>query len=378
MSNAPSSLRALALVSLSCVACEPNDGDGSAELGCSSATVEQGGVCVPDVGADFPEMVLPPKGNPTTPEKVELGWLLFFDPILSGTNDVSCAHCHHPDLAMGDRRALSMGIGGVGVGPDRVDGAVLGRNAPTVWNAAFSVRQFWDGRVETLEEQALGPLESELEMAAELPSLRVELGQIDDYAQRFEAVFGPADPVVTPERVAFAIAAFERTVLSVDAPYDRFVAGDEGALTAEQVAGWELFSSDRLGCVACHAPPTFGGLDFAITGVPTAPGADPDEGRQGITADPADHGAFKVPTLRNAAVSAPYMHNGAVATFDEVLDFYAAGAGTGYPGLDPRLAAFSLTSEERAALSAFLESLVDESAAPPIPPSVPSGISILQ
>ncbi len=356
--------------------------DGSSEapvtsLECSPTSPAVDGICTPKASADFPEMVLPLEGNATTREKVELGWLLFFDPILSGSNDVSCAHCHHPALGMGDERALSMGIGGVGVGLERSEGAELSRNAPSIWNAAYSVRQFWDGRAETLEEQALGPLESELEMAAELPSLRVELGQIPDYAARFEAAFGPADPVVTPERVAHAIAAFERTLLSVDAPYDRFVAGDEGALNDAQEAGLALFSSDRLGCTGCHAPPTFGGREFAITGVPTAPGAEADEGRHGITEDPADRGAFKVPTLRNAAVTAPYMHNGAFADFDEVLDFYAAGAGD-HPAKDDRLMTFTLSGAERADLKAFLEALVDESARPPIPSSVPSGIPVLQ
>ena len=166
--------------------------------------------------------------NPTTPERVELGRLLYFDPVLSGDNDISCAHCHHPDLGLADNRDLSMGRGGQGLGRDRQGGAVLRRNTPTVWNAAFNHRQFWDGRATDLEDQATGPIQDANEMAQDADELVRELQALPEYVRRFDAAF---DAAITFQNVTYAVAAFERTLLAFDARYDRYARGQRTALS---------------------------------------------------------------------------------------------------------------------------------------------------
>ncbi|MEK6322986.1 MAG: parallel beta-helix domain-containing protein [Acidobacteriota bacterium] len=332
----------------------------------------------------FPKMVLRadnPLPTANDDERVQLGRLLFFDPILSGANDISCATCHHPDLGFGDGRALSMGKGGHGIGSERTAGSVVRRGAPTLWNSAFNHKQFWDGRAEDLEDQAKGPITDENEMNENPETLVKELKEVPDYARRFDAAFAGRDAsAVTFENVQKAVAAFERTLAANNSPFDRFVRGELGALTPEQRRGFNLFRSGRTRCFECHGLPTFANRDFKIIGVPDADPSQPDFGRFDVTKGEGNKFAFKVPTLRNVVLNAPYMHNGRFKTLEEVLDFYAAGGGPGVgfkdAKVDDKIHTYSITAEEKQDLVAFLCSLTDESNLPEFPDKVPSGLPV--
>ncbi len=250
-----------------------------------------------------------PDDNPITPEKVELGKMLYFDKRVSKDGSVSCATCHDPTMAWAEREPTSTGIGK----------QVGGRNSPSVINAAFAPRQFWDGRAATLEEQATGPVENPIEMGHSMAALVEQLSKIPGYQQRFQKVFATG---VTKEGFAKAIAAFERTVLSGDSPYDRFKAGNQQALTESQKRGLKLFS--EAGCEDCHTPPLFSSFDYYNAGV----GMDkpkPDEGRKAVSKKDEDTGAFRVPALREVANTAPYFHDGSAKTLEEAVALMAAG-----------------------------------------------------
>ena len=334
----------------------------------------------------FPKMVLRadnPLPTSKDDERVQLGRLLFFDPILSGANDVSCATCHHPDLGFTDGRPLSMGKGGHGVGPDRAGGSVVRRGAPTLWNATYNHKQFWDGRAEDLEDQAKGPITNEVEMNENPDTLVKELKSIPDYVRRFDAAFGGRDDsAVTLDNVLKAVASFERTLTANNSPFDRFIRGELEALTPAQRRGFNLFRSGRTRCFECHGLPTLANRDFKIIGVPDANPQQPDFGRFEVTKGEGNKFAFKVPTLRNVVLNAPYMHNGRFKTLEEVLDFYAAGGGPGVgfkeAKVDDKIHTYSITPEEKQDLIAFLYSLTDESNLPEIPDKVPSGLQIVQ
>jgi parallel beta-helix repeat protein len=319
----------------------------------------------------FPPMPIPPD-NPQTPEKAELGRLLFYDPILSGDRTRSCATCHHPDLGFTDGKGRSIGA----------DGQPMRRGAPTLWNVGYLRRLFWDGRATSLEEAARMSLTDPREMAADPERLVRALKAIPEYRERFDRAFGGRDgSAVTFENIAKAIAAFERTLVSRNSPFDRFAAGDAAALTPAQRRGLNLFRSGRTRCFECHTLPLFGSSDFRVIGVPDLPGGPADRGRAEVTGSPRDERAFKVPTLRNVALTAPYMHNGIFATLEEVVDFYKDGGGRGrgmdLPNLDSKIQPFRLSPEEREDLVAFLYALTDESAMPPVPESVPSGLPVV-
>ena len=333
----------------------------------------------------FPAMVLR-ADNPLpagiNDERVQLGRLLFFDPILSGANDISCATCHHPDLGFSDGRALSMGKGGHGIGAERAAGAVVRRGAPSLWNAAFNHKQFWDGRAEDLEDQAKGPITNEIEMNENPETLVKELKDIPEYARRFDAAFAGTDgSAVSLENVQKAVASFERTLTANNSPFDRFVKGELGALTPEQRRGFNLFRSGRTRCFECHGLPTFANRDFKIIGVPDADPSQPDYGRFDVTKGEGNKFGFKVPTLRNVVLNAPYMHNGRFKTLEEVLDFYAAGGGPGVgfkdATVDDKIHTYSITPEEKQDMIAFLCALTDESNLPEFPDKVPSGLPVV-
>ncbi len=305
-----------------------------------------------------------PADNPTTPEKAELGRMLFFDPILSENDDIACATCHHPDLGFSDGRATAVGM----------TGAALARNTPTLWNAAYVQSLFWDGRTNSLEDQALVPLTHADEMGVGDPAtMAAQLAAIPEYVALFDAAFGGGENSVTPDNALRALAAFQRTLISDDAPFDRYAAGDSAALTASQRRGLALFRSGATRCFECHGAPTFASDTFRVVGVP---GDDP--GRAAV-ADDGVFGAFKVPTLRNVALTAPYMHDGSMATLEEVIDFYAQGGGRagGFEMVDVFVNPFELTDQERQDLLAFLYALTDESALPEIPAAVPSGLPVV-
>lgn len=251
-----------------------------------------------------------PADNPLTVEKIALGRALYFDTRLSKDNTISCATCHDPKMAWAENRPTSEGIG------KQVGGA----NSPTVINAAYATSQFWDGRAASLEEQALGPIENPIEMGHSLPVCCTELSGVEDYQKAFEKAFGT--PEVTSERIAKAIASFERTVLSGNSPYDKFKAGDESALTDAQKRGMELF--DSSGCADCHTPPLFSNYRFMNAGIGMNK-EKPDEGRKAVTGKDADLGRFRVPALREVAGTWPYFHDGSVESLEEAVKIMAQG-----------------------------------------------------
>jgi parallel beta-helix repeat protein len=319
--------------------------------------------------------------NPLTPEKVELGKLLYFDPVLSGPNTLSCATCHHPDHGFADGRQLGMGVGGRGIGPDRTGGAVLKRHTPTVWNAAYSHLQFWDGRANDLEDQAGNPITARDEMSQNPEELVRELLAIPEYVEHFQQVFGGTpEEAVSFENVKRAIAAFERTIVSFNSRFDRYTQGDMNALTDEEKRGLKLFRSVKTRCFECHRFPHFADDTFRVVGVPELEGREPDVGRAEVPGQ-GPRFAFKVPSLRNVELTAPYMHNGVFATLEEVVDFYSQGGGRQFndpvPGIDDKIGKFTLTDQEKADLVAFLKSLTDTSLQPEPPADVPSGFPVV-
>ena len=340
------------------------------------ALIEQGR----NLDLPFPEMKVR-ADNPVNEAKIELGRLLYFDPILSGDDSVSCAHCHHPDLGLSDNRGLSMGIGGEGLGRDRQGGEVLRRGSPTVWNSAFNHLQFWDGRAEDLEEQAGKPITDAKEMAEDPERLVGQLKANEEYVALFQSAFDGDDPV-TFQNVTYAVGAFERTLLSQNSRFDQYARGDRSALSESERRGLNVFRSLKTRCFECHNMPTFANPDFKVIGVPDPEDMDaPDLGRSEIAGGPGYDRAFKVPTLRNVALTAPYMHNGAFETLTEVIEFYERGAGLGegmdLPNMDDKIRVFTLQPQERQDLVAFMHALTDESAKPAIPERVPSGLPVV-
>lgn len=306
----------------------------------------------------LPPLPIPPD-NPPTLETIALGRRLFYDPILSVDNTVACASCHSPEAGFADPRPFSVGVGG----------KVGGRNAPTVFNAAYNATQFWDGRAPSLEKQAEGPVQNPLEMAHTLEGVERKLMADQTYPEEFKKAFG-ADPI-TYEMVEKAIASFERTVLTGNSPFDRyFYGGDKKELTDSARRGLEVFRDPKKGnCTACHTIgeryALFTDNKFHNLGVGVSGGELTDQGRYEVTKNEAHKGAFKTPTLRNIALTAPYMHDGSLKTLKDVIDFYIGG-GNSNPHLDKEIRPLDfLTGQERADLLAFLEALTGE-----MPPNV--------
>lgn len=295
-----------------------------------------------------------PADNPQTPEKVALGKLLFFDPRLSGNNAIACATCHQPAKGLSDGLPRSIGVNGE-----------LPRNAMTLWNVAYMRTIHADGNRASLEEQADKAIPGPA-MGKPYPALVAELGAIPKYRQRFSGVFPDG---VTEANIARAIAAFERTLLTFNSPFDRYRAGDKRALSAEQRQGMALFFSSRTGCSSCHAEPLFTDNAWHSLGVPQTGPKPVDNGRGDVTHNAADAGAFKTLTLRNVELTGPYMHDGVFATLDQVVAFYAAGGGPS-PNKSPLVKPLDLTAKEQKALVAFLKSLTDPTAKV-TPPTLP-------
>lgn len=253
--------------------------------------------------------------------RVELGRLLFYDPILSGDGQTACATCHSEHWGMGDGLPLAIGVGaGDLVGPGRRGTAIGRRNAPTLWNAAARGALFWDGSVRSLEEQALLPFESEVELDLPVEDALAALADIAEYRELFDAAFPDRRPAITAQALSSALAEFQRTLMSQHAPYDAYLAGDTPALSARMLEGLALL--EELGCESCHAPPLFQSDRYARR-LPPREGTEQvalDLGRYEVTGDPADREAFRVPTLRNVRDTAPYFHDGSVATLREAVE----------------------------------------------------------
>ena len=293
--------------------------------------------------AKLPQHIPSPKDNPTTAEKVTLGKQLFFDPRLSGDNKMSCATCHLPEKAFGDGLPQSRGA----------DGKTLARNSQTLLNVGLYGHFLWDGRATSLEQQALMPIQSAEEMIQDLDVLEVELGAIEGYVAQFQAVFGSKP---NREDIAKALAAFQRTIVTKPAPFDRYLAGDKQAISAEAKRGLELFTGDA-GCIRCHNGPLLSDGKFHRLGV-----SNLDKGRGKVTGKAADNYKFRTPSLRNIAETGPYMHDGSLETLDDVVFFYFRGVSTNGPdGLPLDVEPLNdLSFSDIASMVAFLKSLTGE------------------
>jgi cytochrome c peroxidase len=299
--------------------------------------------------AALPAHVESPADNPTTPEKVALGRLLFWDPILSGSQDIACATCHHPDFGYSDGRDLPIGTGGRGLGPKRIfpDGVapIVKRNSQTILNVAFNgigmdghvapadAPMFWDARARGLEAQALVPLENLEEMRGQrvpeghgVAEAVRRVSRVKEYRSLFARAFGGSAPV-TADNLARAIAAFERTLITTDAPFDRYMRGDRTALSEVQLQGMASFESH--GCIQCHSGPMFSDYKSHVLGVSDNP-------KLGAWDPGVDHRfAFRTPTLRNLKYTGPYMHSGLLTSVLDVIGFYRiASTGNGFVHFD--------------------------------------------
>ncbi|MBL9121614.1 MAG: cytochrome-c peroxidase [Phycisphaerae bacterium] len=319
---------------------ENTDGGSSSEFQFTIEMLDQLPSLPGELGA-LPASVDNPN-NPTTPEKVELGNMLFFDTRLSRDHSMSCATCHDPNKGWADGRPLAQGFGG----------KVLGRHSPTVLNAAFNSAQFWDGRAPDLEAQAIGPIMATGEMNSASEAEVIErLSASKDYRDRFQKVFGSAPTLAD---VGKAIAAFERTVISTDSRFDAYCKGDKKALTDSEKRGLILFFG-KASCTQCHSGPNFSDNKYHNLG---GHGSTPTEdlGRYGISKDEKDRGAFKTATCRSVDLTGPYMHDGRLATLEEVVDYYNAGGGSD-PKKSELMQPLNLTASEKTDLVAFLKSL---------------------
>ncbi len=357
--------------------------------------------------AALPLSIPAPADNPTTPERVALGRLLFWDPILSGTRDVACATCHHPDFGYSDGLALSIGANGVGLGPSRTFAAghasqPVKRNSQTVLNVAFnglaarstatpaSAPMFWDLRVQGLEAQSLEPLKAIDEMRGgafpedrAIQTVLARLNDLPEYRRLFTHAFG-GTAAVSEQNLGRALAAFQRSLVAMNAPFDRYMRGDTTALNTDQLRGMDRFST--AGCVQCHNGPMFSDFAPHVLGVPdNAALAESDAGINKTY-------AFRTPSLRNLGSTAPYMHSGVFATLPDVINFYQrvsrGGGNRGGRGgralnpqvtrdqIDPLARGLRMGGRGQRDLVAFLEALNDPNFDRTIPERVPSGLPV--
>lgn len=366
-----------------------------------------------------------PQDNTFNRERVLLGKLLFFDPVLSGEKDIACASCHHPDFAFTDHRQFAAGTSGTGIGPGRTISvsAITGesisltpRNTPTIFNASFnadesglpSVRgfQFADGRARGLESQVVKPLSNRIEMrgdaypgtdsqaaSATLDSVLNRLRKIPEYELLFQKAFaandaGPdyntANSMIDSSTFVRAIAAYERELVTRNSPFDRYVKGDDNSLTPTQKFGLTLFYT-KAKCATCHDGPMFSNFRFSVQGVPQAEDKD-DLGREDHTQNPNHRYAFRIPSLRNVELTPPYMHNGVFETLEEVMRFYNNKHQPRHPKVSDDMlnsvsaAPLDLSNKEIDALVDFLRSLSDPGTALApglltVPERVPSGLT---
>jgi cytochrome c peroxidase len=297
-----------------------------------------------------PATVPYPADNARTPAREQLGRSLFFDPRLSRSSAMSCASCHNPGFSWGDGLAL-----GVGDGMRPLD-----RRTPTILNLAWAPALFWDGRAESLEEQALGPIASNREMNLDVETMINRLQGIQGYRELFASAY-PGEPI-SAQTVGKALANFQRSVISGEAPFDRWIAGDQRALKADAVRGFVLFNG-KARCSTCHTGWRFTDDGFYDIGV-----AGDDIGRGRILpAIALARNAFKTPTLRNVGARAPYLHNGSATTLDEVIDLYDRGGLAHRPSLSPEIKALGLTPGEKKDLVAFLLTLTSQDVEARIP-----------
>jgi cytochrome c peroxidase len=287
----------------------------------------------------LPAEIPAPPENALTPDRIALGKMLFFDPRLSGSNAISCATCHNPALGWSDGKSTATG--------DRMQ--VLDRATPPIVNLAFNNFFMWDGRFHSLEEQAWGPMTGPTEMHGSQRLILGKLSTLPGYVAAFSKAY-PGEGI-TPDTVAKSIASFERTIISKDSPFDRWIDGDESALSPSAKHGFELFTG-KANCVVCHQGANFTDQGFHNIGLR----GNTDPGRYAIVPIRILRGAFKTPTLRDVALSAPFMHNGEYPTLEEVVEHYDRG-GEQKDNLDPNIKPLNLSEQDKRDLVEFLNSL---------------------
>jgi len=329
------------------------------------------------------QVPLPPARDGFTPAQIDLGRLLFFDPLLSSDGSTSCASCHDPRHGFTDGQRRARGYGARGIGPDRSGGIELERRTPPLWNLAFSDRFFWDGRASSLEEQAAGPLFSSNEMHNTPQALQARINAIPAYRELFSLAMSrpPSAPIGTDD-IAKALAAFESSLVSLGSRYDRYAHGDADALDARELRGLNAFRGFVARCSQCHTPPLFTNNQIAVVGAPVPAGAAVDIGAGAFSPDARLRGAFKVPSLRNlTAIGPPYFQAGQFGSVLEVVAFYNAPRGHALPKGEVQtlhwhvhMTNSQLTREDERDLAAFLDTLNDEALLPAIPEAVPSGL----
>lgn len=317
---------------------------------------------------------LPVQKKSYTPQQIDLGRFLFFDPLLSKNKDMSCASCHQVDKSLSDGLEVSLGA------QNEVGEKVpLARSAPTLWNSGFSERYMWDGRAASLSEQAKLPLFSEQEMGNTEEGLARDLGANPVYLNWFMAVFGEPPSVAS---VATALAAFQSSLISLNSRYDRYVHGDASALSEEEIKGYNVFRGFVGRCSQCHIPPLFTDNELSVIGSPQKAGQPYDLGAGNWNSSAQYQGAFKVPTLRNISKTAPYFHAGQFTDLEEVVSFYNNTRGHAAPKalkLDIHWHVHmtdgpKLSKEDEKNIVLFLSSLEDETLMPQVPERLPSGI----
>jgi cytochrome c peroxidase len=297
----------------------------------------------------FPANMPTPANNRVTPARVELGKMLFFDPRLSGSNWISCATCHNPALDWSDGLPTAIGDGM----------STLKRSTPPIVNSGFNKLQMWDGRYRSLEEQALGPMEGHGEMNGDLNDILAKLQSIPGYGRAFQKAY-PGEGV-TKYSLAKALASFERTIVSKNSPFDTWLDGNQSAISPSAKRGFRVFAG-KANCAACHSGPNFTDDGFHNIGLKD----NNDNGRYELVPITISKGAFKTPSLRDIALTAPYMHNGAYRTLEEVIDHYDRG-GDDKSNLDPNLKPLRLTNREKKDLVQFLRTLSGKQAAVTLP-----------
>jgi len=304
-----------------------------------------------------------------SPQQIDLGRYLFFDPVLSGDGSLACSSCHDPNYGFSDGKGRAVGM----------DGAIVQRGAPSLWNVAFLQSLFWDARASTLEEQMQGPLYSAEEMGTTPAKLAATLNNIPAYRRLFAEAFPSAQKEIRVEDVHTAITAFESSLVSLNSRYDHYAHGYHEALNENEIEGLNVFRSFVARCAECHTPPLFTNQQVAVLGTPEPDGLPLDQGAQKTYADPKFRAGFKVPSLRNVARTAPYMHSGTFETLKETVAFYTKGRGHAVPeGEDLKLHWHiwepDLSDRELDRLVDFLETLTDEGFMPQIPQRLPSGL----
>ena len=332
------------------------------------------------------QTALPALRQGFSPQQIDLGRYLFFDPLLSGDRKSSCAHCHHPDAGLADRKARGAGFGAEGFGPERHGGVTLPRRTPTLWNIGFATRLFWDGRADTLEAQAEGPLFAKSEMGNTPEQLLAQINGNASYRSLFAQAYGrEASQPVSLAEITGALTAFQSTLISLNSRYDRYAHGERAALSAQEVRGLNVFRGFVARCSQCHTPPLFTNHQLAVIGSPPVKGLPMDVGAGAFDPDPRLRGAFKVPTLRNITKTGPpYFHAGQLASLKEAVEFYNAPRGHALPRGEQQsihwhvhMLKAKLDREDVAAIVAFLGSLEDESLTPVAPAAVPSGLPVV-